>query len=251
MRKFICAVAYLATASAIAQPPPTMPGPVGKERMQLLSLDRMPLPLPKTELLKMQSATVTTSDDGFSAVSNSPERVRQFVNDLEIVKGLPSTAQQAEAFAQTLMRGPGVPTAPMVVRSLNDLKIGFGPAGVRSGKLIGVVPQGTIVGGGWTGIERYFQIDGAGYWRLSENDMSLTGGMFYMNKAAVNTTVGGKPAIAKVFTDDHGKRIEEVVWVDGSKFYMLTYAPDLQPGRFSAMKTNAGVSASALASEVR
>lgn len=249
---FFAAAAFAAASSVFAQQPPKYPGPTGKDRMLLLSPDQMPLPLPNAELLKMQGASLSKADDGFSILDKSSDKVRQFFNNLEIVKtSQSSTPQEAEAFAEALKTGRAMPTAPMVVKSLEDLKVGFNPASVRSGKLIGVAPQGTIVNGKWTGVERYFRIDGSGYSRVSETDMAASGGMFYMNKSAVNTTVAGKPAISMVLTNDQGHRIEEVLWVDGGKLYTVTYAPDQQPGRYGMMKTNSAVSALSLATELR
>ncbi|WP_460824737.1 hypothetical protein [Massilia solisilvae] len=46
-----------------------------------------------------------------------------------------------------------------------------------------------------------------------------------------------------MFTDDQGRRIEEVLWVDGPKLYAVTFAPNLQPGRYGMMKANTAVSA--------
>jgi hypothetical protein len=201
-------------------------------------------------LQKLQAST-SKADDGFSSLRNEPERVRQFFSNLEIVKGQQASAQEAESYAQMITSGKSVPTAPLVVRKLADVKVGFIPASVRSGKLIGVAPQGTIVNGAWTGVERYFQIEGGGYSRVSETDMAASGGMFYMNKAAVNTTVAGKPAISMVFTDDQGRRVEEVLWVNGPKLYTVTYAPNLQSGRYGMTKANTAISAFALATELR
>ena len=158
----------------------------------------------------MQSLSRMTADDGFSTLNNDPEHVRQFLNDLEIVKTNNSTGQEAAAFAEAIKSGKAIPTAPIVVKSLEDIKLGFSTVNVRSGKLIGAAPQGTIVNGGWTGVERYFHIAGSGYSRISETDLAASGGMFYMNKAAVNTTVAGKPAISVVMTDGQGNRVEEV-----------------------------------------
>lgn len=69
-----------------------------------------------------------------------------------------------------------------------------------------------------------------------------------MMKEAVNTRVRGKPAISRVFTDDDGQTIEEVVWVDGGKFYMLTFGPDIMPG--TNAKAAAHVTAHTLAQEL-
>jgi hypothetical protein len=173
------------------------------------------------------------------------------MNDLEVVKGHQQSAAEATAFAETLKSGEATPTAPTVVKSPGDLKLGFSAATVRSGKLIGAAPQGRIVNGKWTGVARHLHIEGGGYSRVSETDMAAAGGMFYMNKAAVNTTVAGKPAISVIFTDDQGQRVEEVLWVNGGKLYKVTYAPDQQTGRYGKMKTNPTVSAVSLAMEIQ
>lgn len=240
----------VAWTAAFAQSPPTWPRSARHDHVQLVDLGQMPLPLPKSELQRLQGPTAK-ADDGFSNLSNEPDRVRQFFNNLDIVKGQHSTAREAESYAEMIASGKPVQTAPLVVGNITDLRMGFTPVSVRAGKLIGVVPQGTIVNGAWTGVERYFQIEGGGYSRISENDMAASGGMFFMNKAAVNATVAGKPAISMVFTDDEGRRVEEVLWVNGPKLYTVTYAPNLQTGRYGMMKANTSVSAFALATELR
>jgi hypothetical protein len=250
MKSMFCITVAVASTAAFAQSPPTWSAPTSKDHVQLVGPGQMPLPLPKSELQKLQASTAQ-ADDGFSSLSNEPDRVRQFFNNLEIVKGHQASAREAESYAQMITSGKSVPTAPLVVSNLTDLKVGFTPAALRTGKLIGVAPQGTIVNGAWTGVERYFQIEGGGYSRISETDMAASGGMFYMNKTAVNATVADKPAISVVFTDDQGRRVEEVLWVNGPKLYTVTYAPNLQPGRYGMMKANTAVSAFALATELR
>lgn len=240
----------VASTAAFAQSPPASPKPTSKDHVQLVGLDQMPLPVPKPELSRLQ-APMAKASDGFSNLSNESNRVRQFFNNLEIVKGRQASAREAEGYAEMITSGRALPTAPLVVAKLTDLKVFFTPASIRTGKLIGVAPQGTIVNGAWTGVERYFQIEGGGYSRISETDMAASGGMFYMNKAAVNATVAGKPAISMIFTDDQGRRVEEVLWVNGPKLYTVTYAPTLQPGRYGMMKANTAVSAFALATELR
>lgn len=249
MKNILCSALALASIYGLAQPP-SMPGPTGKDRMQVLGVGQMPLPLPKAELLKMQSASTMRADDGFSTAEKSPERVRQFINDLEIVTTHQSSHQEMEFFAEALKQGK-TPAAPMVVRDINALRLTFPTVIARTGTFMGAVPQGTLVDGAWTGVQRYFHIAGAGHARISETDMGATGGMFYMNKAAINTTMAGKPAISMVFTDDHGQRIEEVLWVDGTKLYTVSFAPEMHKGRHGPMKTNANISAFSLAGELR
>lgn len=246
---FAATIFATATATAFAQAPPNFPTPTGKDRVHIVDADQMPLPPPKKELLRMQSL-VSKADDGISGASNAPELVRQFFNNLEIIKGQASTAEEAGLIAGKMQNGTDMPTAPLVLRNITDLKLAFAPSNVRSGRLIGVAPQGTIVNGAWTGVERYFELAG-GYSRVSETDMALSGGMFFMNKAAVNARVAGKPAISMVYTDARGLRVEEVLWVNGGKLFKLTYAPNLQQGRYGMMKASSGISALSLAAELR
>ena len=253
MNKIICATAAFVYANAVAHAPEAVPGPAkgSADRMLVIGANQMPLLPPAAELRKMQNMSTIKADDGFSPVDDDPERVRQFMNDLETVKSHQSSAAEATAFAEALTSGKAIATAPVTVANLNDLKLGFSAAAVRSGRLIGASPQGTLVNGAWTGVERYFRIEGSGYSRVSETDMAASGGMFYMNKGAVNTTVAGKPAISIVFRGEQGRTVEEVLWVNGGKLYKVTYAPDLQAGRNGMMKANSAVSATSLATELR
>ena len=117
MKKIICAAAAaFACTGAFAQAPDVMPGPAkgSNDRVLLLGAHQMPLPPPPAELLKMQSMSKMKAEDGFSLVDKAPERVRRFMNDLDVVKGHQSSAAEAGAFAETLKSGKAIPTAPMV-----------------------------------------------------------------------------------------------------------------------------------------
>lgn len=133
-------------------------------------------------------------------------------------------------------------------KDLSKLKIRFKPKALDRGTLIAAAPSGTKINDIWTGVDRFFQIQGAGSVRLSEVDLAASGGKFYMMKEAVNTRVHGKPAISRVFTDDDGHTIEEVVWVEGGKFNMLTFGPDVSPG--TKAKAAAHITAHSLAQEL-
>ncbi|NIA00248.1 hypothetical protein [Massilia sp. CCM 8734] len=252
MKKIIVAAVTLACTSAFAQGPHAMPGPAkgGADRVLLVAPDKMPLPPPPGQLHQLQRSAMIKAEDGFSTVKKSPEQVCKFMNELAVIKGRQSTAAEAAAFVETVKSGKPIPTTPIVVNSAGDLKVGFHAVAVRSGKLIGATPQGTIINGKWTGIERYFHIEGSGYWRVSETDLAASGGMFYLNKAAVNTTVAGKPAISIVLTDDQGQRLEEVLWVNGGTLYKVTYAPDQHAGH-DGKKINSAISAVSLAAELQ
>ncbi|MGH8808160.1 MAG: hypothetical protein ACREX0_09815 [Noviherbaspirillum sp.] len=212
--------------------------------VEFVSLEQMPLPIPKSEVEKMQKLSSAKAIDGFSSTEKSPEMVRGFFHHMNTAKTLvanrlPENAQQQK----------GGKHSPEVHKDLSNLKLAFKAASFNRGTLVAAAPSGTQIDNAWTGVERFFQIEGAGSVRLSEFDLGATKGKFYMLKDAVNTRVNGKPAISKVFTDDDGQSIEEVVWVSGNKFYMFTFGPDIVPG--SKVKAAAHISAHTLAQELR
>lgn len=137
---------------------------------------------------------------------------------------------------------------PEVHKDLSKLKVRFKPKSMHGATLIAATPSGTRLDDTWTGLERFFHIEGAGSVRLSEVDLDATGGKFYMMKEAVNTRVHGNPAISKVFVDESGQTVEEIVWVEDGKFYMLTFGPDLAPG--TKAKAAAHVTAHLLAQQL-
>jgi hypothetical protein len=141
--------------------------------------------------------------------------------------------------------------APLVYRDLSAIKLSFKAVQVSGGKLIGVAPTGTMIGKVWTGAERYFYIGDAGVMRLSETDLSATGGKFYMLKEAINARVGGEPAISKLFIDNDGQTLEEVLWVSGHKLHMLSFAPAMTPGPNGKAKIATHISAYSLAQDLR
>jgi hypothetical protein len=51
--------------------------------------------------------------------------------------------------------------------------------------------------------------------------------------------------------DEGGRIIEEVLWVSEQKLHMLTFAPDMEPGRYGLTKSNFRLSAVSLAQELR
>lgn len=215
-----------------------------RDAAELVSIDKMPLPLPKGEAKKLQSAFLGKSADGFSDTEKSPEKINGFFLHLDTVKAELAIRTQVNALPQnkeTHLRE--------VYNNLSKLKLSFTAATFDRGALIAVTPAGTKINNAWTGVERFFRVGEAGVARLTEYDLAPTQGKFYMIKEAVNTRVSGKPAISKVFIDDDGRSIEEIVWVSGQKFHMLTFGPDLVSG--SKLKAAAHISAFSLAQELR
>lgn len=248
--KIVISTFFAFTAStAFAQAPNAVEkiAPDG-DFVKMVGVEDLPIPPPKVVMDRMRRTAGAKADDGVSTIENYPEIVRQFYNNVDFAKSLavaPPEQVQTGSGASTMARGP------IVYKDISALKLGFEPAVVSKGELIAASPQGTLVGDTWTGMERFYRVEGIGHIRLSENDMKLSGGMFYMLKSQVNTSVGGKPAIAKIFTDDDGRVVEEILWVSGSKLYTLTYGPDMVNGRTGKAKTNVHVSAISLAQELR
>ncbi|MES2742247.1 MAG: hypothetical protein V4754_15030 [Pseudomonadota bacterium] len=233
-------------AFALHASSPTISAIPGGDRVQLVAVEQMPVPLPNDALKNTQSSSVAKAEDGFSSIEKSPETVRRFFNSLEIVKSQIAGQSQPEM----MKLEAGRLRAPVVFKNMSDLKLSFTAATIRKGELIGAAPQGTMIGDAWTGVESFYRIEGQGYMRLSETDMKATGGMFYMIKDAVNTTVLGKPAISKIFTVD-GQTVQEILWVNGSKLYTLTFVPDMEDGGLGKFKVNSRISAKSLAQEIR
>lgn len=244
MKKIIGLIAICITTNVFAQ---TGNNPAHQAQnadvVEVVSVDHMPLPLPPGEAEKMRKSSRAIADDGFSLLEKSPEMVKGFFTHMDAAKTY--LARQGLANAQ---RNKEEHVTPEVHKDLSTLKIRFKPKSLSRGALMVAAPSGTKVGDAWTGVERFFKIEGAGSVRLSEVDFGATGGEFHMMKEAVNTRVHGKPAISRVFIDDDGQTIEEVVWVEGGKFYMLTFGPDLKPG--TKAKAAAHITAHSLAQEL-
>lgn len=245
MKRIIGFIVACIAANAFAQ---TSNNPANKDQtaavVELVTLDRMPIPLPPGEAEKMRKSPRSIAADGFSSTEKSSETVKGFFNHMNTARAYVAR----KAIGNTQQQKTGEPTMPEIHTDMSTLKIHFRPKSLNRGALIAAAPSGTLLNGAWTGVERFFQIEGVGSVRLSEVDLSATGGKFYMMKEAVNTRVRGNPAISKIFTDDDGQTIEEVVWVESGKFYMLTFGPNHAIGNKS--KVAAHVSAHLLAQEL-
>ena len=248
MNKFISFFMIIFASNAFAQSSSAPGNPSStNDLVEFVDLGHMPLPLPDTEIGKIQRGSSAKAQDGFSSIEKSPEMVRGFFDNVNTAKTL-----VANRLPESTLEPKGTSRAPEVHKDLSTLKLAFKAASFSRGELIAAVPSGTLIENAWTGVDRFFRVDGAGVVRLSELDLGATKGKFYMLKDAVNTRVNGKPAIAKVFTDEDDQSIEEIVWVSGNKFYMLTFGPDVVASRTGAkLKVAAHVSALSLAQELR
>lgn len=239
MKRLILASLAALALDAFAQhsaSSPTVSG--GGDRVDVVDVEQLPLPPPPGAIEKLEQPGVV-APDGFSTIETSPRTVSAFVDMLMRVRTL--------ADAQ---RRPGHGAAPPTFSSdVSGLRLTFRPAGFDNGQFIGATTEGATMGDAWTGLSRYFRIPGAGEACLAEADLASSRGRFYMLKKSVNGKVNGKPAISKIFLGDGGAVVEQIVWVSGTKLYMLTYLPMLLPANNT--KAEAGVSAFSLAQAVR
>jgi hypothetical protein len=245
MKRLITLAVILTTSQVLAQVAPvTNPQLATKDLVEFVGIEQMPVPIPQTEAEKTKINSAAKAVDGFSSVEKSPELVRGFFRNVNDAK-----ARIADGAHPSTEREKGFMRAPEAHKDLSTVKLSFKPAIFAKSKLVAAVPSGTLINDAWTGLDRFFEVAGIGVIRLAEQDLGASQGKFYMLKEAVNARINGKPAISKVFVDENGQFIEEVVWVSGNKFYMLTYGPQLISG--TKNKAASHVSAHSLAQELR
>lgn len=249
MKKIIKVFIIFAVSIAFAQPngKASDQGSSG-DLVEFVTVDEMPIPLPKDEIEKMKKESSSIAPDGFSSIKESSVIVKGFFNSVKAAKMRVAYSDQLSVSEQ-LKDKPG--EQPEAYKSLSELNLTFTPSTFSQGELIAVVPSGTLIDNAWTGVERFFQISGVGVVRLTEFDQAASKGKFYMLKDAVNTDVHGKQAISKVITNGN-KKIEEVVWVNGKKLYTLTFGPNTSPedGGSKSKATAPDISALSLALEL-
>lgn len=256
MNKFFGILVVLSMGNAYAQDtngPPLMPAITG-DVVEFSSVEQMPHPLPPSEVEKLKKGGTTKSVDGFSTVDKSPDMVKGFFQHMNKAKELVAKKELVANPPRLNSNNLGTPQEkdPEVHKNLSTLKVGFKAASFDRATLIAASPAGTKINDSWTGLERFFHVENAGVVRLTEYDLGTTNGKFYMLKDAIKTRVLGKPAISKVFTDNEGQMIEQIVWVNGTKFYMLTFGPDLVASNANTkLKANPHVSAASIANELR
>lgn len=248
----IATVLTLASAHAAAQGPgsskPVSPlersAPAGAPS-ELIPGVNMPMQAPPGELERLRS--LARASDGVSFLEKSEDQVKQFYEHTRAAGRYLKANEQPQAGS-----AQGHPPVPQVYRSLASLRLTFRPADLDRATLLAASPSGTIVDGRWTGVERFLRIPNAGTVVLTELDLAASNGKLMMFKDAVNTRVGGQPAMSKVVIDNSGATIEEVIWMKAGICYHLVYGPDMAaaPNGRKA-KSAPAVSARSLAQELR
>lgn len=242
----IASVLTLASAHAADQGPggSTPMSPPGAP-FELVPGVNMPMQAPPGEMEKLRS--LPRAGDGVSFLEKSDDQVKQFYERTRAAgKYLEANEQPQAGSAQ------GRPPVPHLVRSLAALRLTFRPADLRRATLLGASPSGTIVDGRWTGVERFLLIPNAGTAVLTELDLPASNGKLMMREEAVNTRVGGQPAMSKVIVDNSGATIEEVIWMKAGISYHLVYGPDMVAGPNGRKDKSAPrVAARSLARELR
>lgn len=258
MKQFLLLCAALTTLSASAQivtpSGKVLPAPPGHKVsdgrvFELISVESMPMPPPAGEIKKMRDSFKVKAADGVSHLEQAPAKVKKFFEHHKAAAGYLAATEARKAQPGAAKMGAPV---PQVHKDLAELKLSFKPVRFPRATLTAVAPAGTVVNGNWTGVERFFSIPGVGLASLTELDLAATKGKFSMLKEAVNGAVNGGPAISKVFLNELGDSVEEVVWMNGNVYSQLTFGPNVVTSAHGAKtKATRGVSGLSLAQEMQ
>lgn len=232
MKKLIGLFIFCLTAGVIAQ---INNSAINGMHFEIVNVEGMPLTPPPGEIAKHQKNSYTKAADGFSTIENDAEKVKNFF--LHVKNAADSLKDQKKNKTR---------------KDITDLEILFKASHHAKRNAIAAIPIGTSINDKWTGAEQIFKLDAAGTVRLTEYDLSASQGKFFMLKDSINTQINGNPAISKIFIDENGQSIEEVVWMTGSIFHMLTYASDTVYGGTGVRTKIAGqISAHSIAQELQ
>lgn len=224
----IAAIANAFLASAYAQ---------SNSHLEIVSTSLMPLKVPPGEQEKILPTDMTIASNGSLYVRGSRKHA-DFRRNLEIA--LSSVSGSVDPNQRE--KRP-----PVAVRDVAKLQIAFTPRKLadRHQVLVASV-AGMLTSNGWSGLERFISVPNGGQYKLTEFDLSKTGGKFFLASEAVNASVENSPAGAKSFLDDDGNILEEVVWVSEGRFHMLTYLPEAASTAISGYKEKRTPSISAI-----
>lgn len=231
----IIAIASPLLTSAYAQIDP---------HLEIVSTVSMPLKAPHGEQEKISPTNMTIPSNGNLHARDS-RKVADFRRNLETAL---SSAAERPSDNQRDKRPPAA------VREVSKLQIAFTPRKIDDyHHLMVASPAGMLTSDGWSGLERFISIPNGGQFKLTEFDLTKTGGKFFLSSEAVNSSVDNSPAGAKSFLDDENNILEEIVWVSDGHFHMLTYLPDTTPNAASGHrdKRTPSISATSLAQGLR
>ncbi len=212
--------------------------------LEIVPTVSMPLNAPHGEQEKISPKNMTIASNGKLHARDS-RKVADFRRNFETA--LSSVAERPDDTQRE--KHP-----PAAVRDVSKLQIAFIPRRIDdSHHLIVASPAGMLTSNGWSGLERFISIPDGGKFKLTEFDLTKTGGKFSLSSEAVNSSVDNSPAGAKSFLDDQNNILEEIVWVSDGHFYMLTYLPDTTPNAASGHreKRTPSISATSLAQGLR
>lgn len=91
-------------------------------------------------------------------------------------------------------------------------------------------PSGTQVDGGWTGINRVFNVTGLGKVYVEEFDYILSNGSGGLIKEFINADINGNPAIYLVKTTRGGKWSSELAWMTDNKRFFVIVSRQIKMG---------------------
>lgn len=228
---------HLFIATAIANTFLTPVFAQNNPHFEIISAAAMPLKAPPGEEGKVSLNIMTTAVNG-SMHAKDPKKHADFRRSLEIA--LSSAIERPD----TEQRSKRPPSA---VKDITKLQIAFTPKKLATDQqLLVASPAGMLTSNGWSGLERFVSISRVGQYKLTEFDLTKTGGKFFLSSDAVNANVDNVPAGAKSFLDDDGDIVEEVVWVSDGRFHMLTFLPETMVTALKGQKEKRAPSTSAI-----
>lgn len=218
------------------------------DRISVVPKEKFPVPPPPKEgpsakRLSTKQAGVPEKDiDGVSFTGGDDGTVKALE---QAVREIQDAKRQART--KDLKKVAEEKKIPGLVFDAKDLPLTLPVSKVPEGELVGAIPSGTFKDGRWTGITRYFKLNDGTLIELTERDLHATRGRLFMSPANINTEIKGKPARAAALYDSAGRKIRQVVWVNGPKFYELyVLSPEVKTGGGDAVKKAAPVDHSAI-----
>lgn len=93
-------------------------------------------------------------------------------------------------------------------------------------ELVGTKPSGAFNNGRWSGITRYFRVQGLGLIEFSEDDYVSAGTRLALAEEALDTEVNGTPAMSEAALSSDGRAKASLYWVTPERAYKLVLLAD-------------------------
>lgn len=99
-----------------------------------------------------------------------------------------------------------------------------------SAKMVGAMPAGGYVNGGWTGLARAMEIEGVGRVVLEEYDYAQAGSYIVVPEELSNFQINGLPGQFSVWKAPNGRTWTQLRWFTASKEFRLFIGREVREG---------------------